>query len=580
MMCDVPGPVPTIEIQPESHFDLHFLVELPPRHRVFVNNVRDLIRPSQLPALRITSAPAAFWPDVFVKRGLPWRRFLESGGYHVLALALLVFVSRFLAMRPQPQPRSTFDSAQVIYYQPDEYLPPLDTRPSEGSEAVPAEKADPEFSRQDIISVPAEADNRAQTIVAAPSVKLNHDVPLPNIVAWSDKPQLPIAPPPVVPASNLSRLSPQLEDSVVAPPPDLRASANTAFHEPQPAVIAPPPSLDSDSARRLGDVNIGHTSVIAPAPQLPLGEQRAIPAAPAPAGVAPQVVPPPPSLGASGTSAAGGRVVALNLHPSIGAPPQAPPGNRRGTFSATPEGRSGASGNPGSDKSGPADSDGGGRGGGSGSGKAGSAKGSGDLPSGLYVGRAANPANTAAVAGTPATKIPPPANSVNPNLLASFSPPRVTSLPARGLQPDSETKLSEAERAVFGNRKFYSLTFNMPNLNSAGGSWVVRFVESSENSNGSSGQLSAPAATRKVDPGYPLELMRENVSGTVILYAVIHTDGSVGNVRVLRSVDDRIDQFASRAVAQWKFEPATRDGAPVVVEATFQIPFRPARRNF
>ena len=84
-------------------------------------------------------------------------------------------------------------------------------------------------------------------------------------------------------------------------------------------------------------------------------------------------------------------------------------------------------------------------------------------------------------------------------------------------------------------------------------------------------------ATRKVDPAYPLQLMRENVHGTVILYAVIHADGTVGNVRVLRSVDERLDRFASDAVSQWKFDPATKNGAPVDVEATFQIPFRPTR---
>jgi TonB family protein len=71
--------------------------------------------------------------------------------------------------------------------------------------------------------------------------------------------------------------------------------------------------------------------------------------------------------------------------------------------------------------------------------------------------------------------------------------------------------------------------------------------------------------------------MRENVAGTVILYAVIHADGSVGGVRILRGVDDRLDQFASQAVAQWQFHPATKQGVPVDVEATFQIPFRPAR---
>jgi protein TonB len=71
--------------------------------------------------------------------------------------------------------------------------------------------------------------------------------------------------------------------------------------------------------------------------------------------------------------------------------------------------------------------------------------------------------------------------------------------------------------------------------------------------------------------------MRQNVGGTVILYAIIHADGTVGNVRVLRGADDRLDRFASQAVAQWQFQPAVKNGAPVDVEATFQIPFRPQR---
>jgi TonB family protein len=150
------------------------------------------------------------------------------------------------------------------------------------------------------------------------------------------------------------------------------------------------------------------------------------------------------------------------------------------------------------------------------------------------------------------------------------------------MQPADASKLSEAERTVFGNRRFYSVTLNMPNLNSAGGSWVIRFAElnhesSSHDASAPAPDLSQPMATRKVDPAYPIQLMRENVAGTVILYAVIHADGSVGNVRVLRGVDERLDRFASEAVAQWKFDPATKNGAPVDVEATFQIPFRPAR---
>jgi TonB family protein len=150
------------------------------------------------------------------------------------------------------------------------------------------------------------------------------------------------------------------------------------------------------------------------------------------------------------------------------------------------------------------------------------------------------------------------------------------------MQPGDAAKLSDSERAVFGNRRFYAVTLNMPNLNSAGGSWIIRFAElkndsSNRDPNAPKDDLSQPMATRKVDPAYPTQLMRQNVHGTVILYAVIHADGSVGNVRVLSGADQRLDRFAMEAVSQWKFDPATKNGTPVDVEATFQIPFRPAR---
>jgi len=260
-------------------------------------------------------------------------------------------------------------------------------------------------------------------------------------------------------------------------------------------------------------------------------------------------------------------MIALSLHPAVGAPPVPPAGNRRGNFAATPEGHRGASGAAGA-------SGGSGKENGSG---AGGKKSSGDLPAGLYVGKDA--AATSPVAGDPA-----PTNSsaysVNPNLIANVKPPR---LAARGLQSEGESKLSPEERAVFGNRKFYSLSLNMPNLNSAGGSWIIRFAALKPEggppsaANAVPPELSSPVATRKVDPAYPLELMRQNLGGTAILYAVIHADGTVGSIRVLRSIDDRLDQYASQAIAKWQFQPATKNGAAVDVEATFWIPFRPTR---
>ncbi len=515
-----------------------FLVEHDSWPRVFFGNLRDLIFHRRV-SVRLDSAPGAFWSDVFVQRRLPWRRFLESLGYHVLALALLVLFSRFSWLQPLPQPRPAFDRTQIVY-EPVEYLPPVDTR---RGEAARPRKADPELSRQPIISLPPEADNRVQTIVAAPVVRIKRDVALPNIVAWSDedsrRPQLAIAPPPVVLASSITRIAPKVTNSVVAPPPEVERS----------------------SVRTFGAMNIGHAAVIAPAPQLSVSEQRAF-SGPAVAGA--QVVPPPPAWAASGYSAAGSRVIALNLHPAVGAPPDAPAGNRRGSFAATPEGHRGASGSAGS--SGKANVDGSGN----------KVSGKSEMPAGLYVGNATN-AKTSSIAGNWGGEESLPENSVNPRLLAGLSPPSAN-VPMHSVQPEN-AKLSEAERAVFGDRKFYSLTLNMPNLNSAGGSWVIRFAELKQDATADSAGLSAPTATRKVDPAYPLQLMRENVEGTVIVYAVIHADGSVGAVRVLRGIDDRIDPFARQAISQWQFRPATKNGTPVDVEATFQIPFRSGVRS-
>lgn len=542
--------------------ELRLLISPEPWPRVFAQNLSDLFHAHDVSPLQVESAPAPFWSDVFVEGQLPWRRFLESGGYHVVALILIWMGSRFLAMQPQITPQPAFNHADVVYYTPSEYLPPLDTRrPS----SAHAEKADPEISTQPIISVPHEAENHSQTIVTPPKIRLRRDIPLPNTEAWSEKPAQPIAPAPVVLASAISRLAPRMERSVIAPPPEAEASQKSML-APQPSVIAPPPALDAAASKRsFGELNIGHSAVIAPAPQLSLDEQRAVSGGRSTALRSTQVIAPPPSLRAAGGSRTAESMIALNLHPAVGAPPEPVAGNRRGSFAATPEGHHGASGTPGSYAGASA-------GDASTVGKNNGA----NLPTGLYIGKTTNPAST--VAGNLAPSLS--RNTVNPHLLAGLRRPTLS-----GTTPQSDAKLSEVERAVFGDRKIYSMTLNMPNLNSAGGSWVIHFAalkseSSAANSSGeaaSSSDLSSPVATLKVDPAYPLELMKQNVSGTVILHAVILADGTVGTVRVLRSIDDRLDQYASEAIAKWQFQPAMKNGAPVAVEATFWIPFRPTR---
>ena len=203
------------------------------------------------------------------------------------------------------------------------------------------------------------------------------------------------------------------------------------------------------------------------------------------------------------------------------------------------------------------------------------------IPSGLTVGAGPDKQNRSAVAGqgqgngTGGTT--PGKSSDNTRLMADATPPRVSATPPRVLSEVSKDKATDVDRWIFGDKKFYAMTLNMPNLNSAGGSWVIRFAELNPNPNEAKSDFTAPEATQKVDPAYPLELMRRNVQGTVTLYAVIRNDGSVSDVRVLRGVDDQLDQYARNALARWHFHPATKNGAAVDLEAVVMIPFKPVR---
>ena len=78
----------------------------------------------------------------------------------------------------------------------------------------------------------------------------------------------------------------------------------------------------------------------------------------------------------------------------------------------------------------------------------------------------------------------------------------------------------------------------------------------------------------KVDPKYIASAMEEGVEGTVILYALIRADGTVGAIRVMASVDDRLDESAVAALSKWRFQPATKGGNPIGVDAVVEIPFR------
>jgi TonB family protein len=80
-----------------------------------------------------------------------------------------------------------------------------------------------------------------------------------------------------------------------------------------------------------------------------------------------------------------------------------------------------------------------------------------------------------------------------------------------------------------------------------------------------------------VPPVYPEEARKAGVQARVFLQAVVGTDGSVGDLTVLKAERPdfpAFEQNAVDAVAQWRYRPATKDGKPVLVYMTLIVEYK------
>ena len=91
----------------------------------------------------------------------------------------------------------------------------------------------------------------------------------------------------------------------------------------------------------------------------------------------------------------------------------------------------------------------------------------------------------------------------------------------------------------------------------------------------SGGDVTAPRLIKSARPNYPAEAMRAKVQGRVMLEAVVQPDGTVGEVRVTRSLDRKfgMDESAVKALKEFRFTPGTKDGVPVPVLVSSEIEF-------
>jgi TonB family protein len=548
-VCVDPGEPPTLDIQWGSF------------HGGVVSSVAVLLRGATLSK---NIDVLDFFRDVWIEGQVPRRAIVAMALWHIFFLLI-----PFPRLPEPPRRYTAFDNTELTWSGPINDFPLMGLKEpkekpaprGEVQKPLPSEGAEAYHPRQRIIVDPARPNHPRQTIVnsAAPLEAPKLLPTLPNIVQLQEMP---------------SPAKPQLQISE-------KTLANLRPRERKQLAAAPVAPLDVP----LFDQKVGDF----PAAILP--NQPAKPKIELNTGAAPRLedrarngeVGPAPEVASSRTNGSAGNpetFIALSATPGPPAPIINPPqGNLSARISISPEGKQ--PGVPGGAASASPGAPGGANGdvqsrGGVGTGN-GSTRSAPDIS--ITGGNPAGNSVTSGLGTAPRISVPPPKK-----LLTRLDPKQDQELgPQRTGPPNfAELPAGAQPEQIFASKKVYKLLVNMPNLNSAMGSWILNFSELGGDPTrieATLSDISSPEPLRKVDPKYPPTLMRERVEGEVVLYAVIRSNGTVDSIQLVRGIDEKLDANAMEALSQWKFRPATKRDVPIDLEAIVHIPFNARREH-
>lgn len=469
----------------------------------------------------------------------------------------------WVASGPAPEkPRSLYaaviapHTSKLVWYNFREKLPQV-SPPAMHKPAKPP-RVEVKIAAQEIVAGSPKVPRARQFVwQAPPKLEMKKDVQSPNLLAFHaprvEPPPKPkrFVPPPEAP-------KPANEAPTLAPPPEIRTAQSfgspgnalgmrpakappRAFVAPRAGRAVDKPARALPDAPAVAAANLAPTippaldSVPAPPPRRvfvpPAGGAK-----PSPFGSA---LPDAPTLPES--AAVDVSVAIVGLDPKPNAPAPAPEGSRDARFSAGPQPR-GAGGTDGSVES--------------------------------------------AMLTVPGLLVRNGTADAKPTLMARASPTSAANLRAalRSTLPAATIagphaaaiRVSSAPDPMLDGRVTYAMTVQMPNITSYTGSWLIWFAQREP---AADGELIPPFPLHKVDPKYYPAAIADRVEGRVRLAAVIRKDGQVDSVKLLRHLDDRLDQSAAEAMDKWRFEPALRNGQPVEVDAVIEIPFRLAPKT-
>ncbi len=496
---------------------------------------------------------ASFFKDAWVERKFPRRAVAAAALWH------LVLVVMPTPRIPGPRHASEFDNTVLTWSGPIDDLPLLEMRANkpkpaprgEPEKPLPPKGADAFHPRQKIFTDPVRPTHPRQTLInpqAPPEApKLLAD--LPNMVQLA---------PSAIPARPKLEISERVLKSLR---PHQKRAATTN-------VATPAPEMQNNEVRPT-DLPIAASQNVPARPQLELNTGAAPRAAmrkqEGESVAAPEMASSQASNGAAST------LIALSATPGPAAPVEPPQGNLAARIAISPEGKQ--RGVPGGSPAATAVSNGGAGGDHASAGGSGNVAGKSDIGVSISGG---NPSSNTSGLGGAKSKLN--LSAARPN--AGSARDAATEAPPARTAPPNFAALAPGAKpeAIFASKRVYSMHVNMPNLNSATGSWIINFSELRTDPSALrvavGGDVASPVAIKKVDPKYPPTLVAEHVEGEVILYAVIRRDGSVDSIQLVKGVDEQLDENAMHALAQWKFRPAEKQGEAVDLEAIVHIPFR------
>jgi hypothetical protein len=151
---------------------------------------------------------------------------------------------------------------------------------------------------------------------------------------------------------------------------------------------------------------------------------------------------------------------------------------------------------------------------------------------------------------------------------------RVRSLPTSSLSVPLRPSSRMIPRSIdvrFQGRNVYTMVIPIENMPEYQGDWIMWFAES-DPAPGITPMVRAPIPFRKVvgvDRNHAGSLAVQRV----LVAATVDKNGIVGHAATLASVGASLERAVLRDFTSWEFQPATRNGVPIVVDIIIEVPF-------